>query len=60
LNFLPALPSWKNIFSKYKIEFSFSQRFFAHIDGREVSLKNAILLDDGSINIDDKKVYSLR
>ena len=57
---LNNLPSWKHIFSNYELEFSFSQKFFAHIDGKKISLKDAKLLNDGSIEIDSKKVYSLR
>ncbi|ANE36425.1 biotin-[acetyl-CoA-carboxylase] ligase [Campylobacter iguaniorum] len=52
--------SWKQIFSKYLIEFDKSKVFDAHIGGEPVSLKNAILLEDGSIMINNKKVYSLR
>lgn len=52
--------SWKQIFSKFLIEFDKSKDFCSHIDGRSVLLKNAILCDDGSILIDNKKVYSLR
>ncbi|MCR8684634.1 biotin--[acetyl-CoA-carboxylase] ligase [Campylobacter ureolyticus] len=52
--------SWKQIFSKFLIEFEKSKDFCSHIDGRSVLLKNAILCDDGSILIDNKKVYSLR
>jgi BirA family biotin operon repressor/biotin-[acetyl-CoA-carboxylase] ligase len=62
-NFIPSLKnliSWKQIFSKYKIEFCLSQKFSAHIDGKSVSLAQATLCPDGSIEIENKKVYSLR
>ncbi|MDR0579979.1 MAG: biotin--[acetyl-CoA-carboxylase] ligase, partial [Campylobacteraceae bacterium] len=62
-NFIPSLkifPSWKQIFSKYKLEFQFSQNFCVHIDGKPVSLAQARLHPDGSIEIEGKKVYSLR
>lgn len=59
-NELNILPSWKNIFSKYKIEFSLSQNFSTNVDGDKISLKNAKLFDDGSIEINNKRVYSLR
>jgi len=52
--------SWKHIFSKYLIEFKKSRSFQVTIDEKKVSLKDAILNDDGSIQIKDKKVYSLR
>ena len=52
--------SWKNVFSKYKIEFKNSLGFTFHLDGKKVALGNANLCDDGSIEIDNKRVYSLR
>lgn len=52
--------SWKQIFSKLLIEFKKSQNFNANIDGEKVPLKDAILCEDGSILINNKKVYSLR
>lgn len=57
---LDFLPSWKHIFSIYKLEFPLSQKFFANVDGKKVPLKDAKLLDDGSIWVENKKVYSLR
>lgn len=52
--------SWKQVFSKYQIEFKLSHRFTVHLDGKVVSLADAKLLNDGSIEIENKKVYSLR
>ncbi|MBU1669033.1 biotin--[acetyl-CoA-carboxylase] ligase [bacterium] len=52
--------TWKQIFSEYRIEFERSRGFFAHIDGEYKPLKNATLLEDGSLIIDNKRVYSLR
>lgn len=57
---LKTLPSWKHIFSNYKLEFHLSKRFFAHIDGEKTPLLNAKLCQDGSIEIKNKKVFSLR
>ncbi|MBE0495545.1 MAG: biotin--[acetyl-CoA-carboxylase] ligase [Campylobacterales bacterium] len=57
---MSPLPPWKNIFSKYKLEFEHSKISTCHIGGEKVSLKEAILCDDGSIQIGNKKVYSLR
>lgn len=51
---------WKQIFSLFKVEFRHSKKFQATIDGIKVSLENAILNGDGSIQINDKKVFSLR
>lgn len=52
--------SWKNVFSKYKIEFKNSLGFTFHLDGKKVALGDANLCDDGSIEIDNKRIYSLR
>ena len=54
------IPSWKYIFSKYQVEFESSKKFDVHIDGEKKSLENAQLFSDGSIEIDDKKVFSVR
>ncbi len=51
---------WKQVFSDFKIEFQRSRKFKATLDNRKISLEKAILNDDGSIQIDDKKVFSLR
>ena len=53
-------PSWKQVFSKYAIEFERSKRVSTHIRGEYKSLENAILLEDGSLIINNKRVYSLR
>lgn len=52
--------SWKQIFSEFKIEFENSRRFCATIDNEKVSLQNAILNEDGSVELNNKKVFSLR
>ena len=52
--------TWKQVFSEYRIEFDKNREFFAHIDGEHKPLKNATLLEDGSLIIDNKRVYSLR
>jgi len=52
--------SWKKIFSKYKLEFQKGKNFTFHIDGKIFFLKDAKLLEDGSVEINNKKVYSLR
>lgn len=51
---------WKDILKEYMIEFQESQKLFATVDGKKISLSNAILNNDGSINLNGKKVYSLR
>lgn len=52
--------SWKQIFSCYKLEFQKSKKLKSTIEGQKVSLAKATLNDDGSISINNKKVYSLR
>ncbi len=52
--------SWKQVFSKYKIEFQSSRDYFSHLDGELKSLSQAKLCDDGSIKLDKRRVYSLR
>lgn len=51
---------WKQIFSEFKIEFQHSKKFQTTIDGQKVSLENVVLNDDGSIQVNNKKVFSLR
>jgi len=53
-------PKWKEVFSQYKIEFDLSKSYFTHQNGRKIKMKNAILCEDGSLDIDGGKVYSLR
>jgi len=57
---LETYPSWKQIFSKYALEFGKTRRVSAHIQGEYKSLANAILSQDGSLIINNKRVYSLR
>lgn len=52
--------SWNNIFSKYKVEFKNSLDFTFHLNGEKKSLREAELLEDGSIKIEKKILYSLR
>ncbi|MGH2327642.1 biotin--[acetyl-CoA-carboxylase] ligase [Campylobacter taeniopygiae] len=51
---------WKNIFSKYMLEFEKSRHFSVHYEGKIFSLEDACLYQDGSILLDNKRVYSLR
>ncbi|MDY0051238.1 MAG: biotin--[acetyl-CoA-carboxylase] ligase [Aliarcobacter sp.] len=52
--------SWKQIFSDFRIDFQLSKKFQTTIDNQKVSLENAILNEDGSIQVNNKKVFSLR
>ncbi|MDL0101370.1 biotin--[acetyl-CoA-carboxylase] ligase [Campylobacter felis] len=51
---------WKQIFSKYMLEFEKSKKFSVHYEGRLYTLKDALLYEDGSILLANKRVYSLR
>lgn len=51
---------WKQVFSKYKLEFYRNQKFFTHKNNLRISLGEALLQSDGSIIINDERMYSLR
>lgn len=51
---------WKQIFSDFKIEFQHSKKFQTTIDNQKISLENVMLNEDGSIQVNNKKVFSLR
>ncbi|MBL1244215.1 MAG: biotin--[acetyl-CoA-carboxylase] ligase [Sulfurimonas sp.] len=53
-------PLWKQVFSKYKINFCTNLNFFTYVKGRKVSLSEAVLENDGSLNINGERIYSLR
>lgn len=52
--------SWKQIFSKYALEFYKNFNYGFHYKGRVVEMSEAVLCDDGAILIEDEKIYSLR
>lgn len=52
--------SWKQVFSKYKLEFQINQKFFTHKNNLRISLEDAHLQDDGSIILNNERIYSLR
>ncbi|WP_299546537.1 biotin--[acetyl-CoA-carboxylase] ligase [uncultured Helicobacter sp.] len=52
--------SWKQIFSKYALEFSKNFNYGFHYKGRIVEMREAVLCDDGAILIENEKIYSLR
>ena len=51
---------WKQVFSKYKLEFDRNQDFFTHVNGTKISLSDVTLCDDGSLDINGERIYSLR
>ena len=52
--------SWKQIFSKYQLEFGRNKNFSTHKNNLKISLDDAILLEDGSIISNGERIYSLR
>ncbi len=52
--------SWKQVFSKYELEFYKSKNFFTHANNLKISLSEAILQGDGSIISNGKRIFSLR
>ncbi|HIC44270.1 MAG TPA: biotin--[acetyl-CoA-carboxylase] ligase [Sulfurimonas sp.] len=52
--------SWKQIFSKYKIEFERSKSYHTHYENSRISLENAVLNTDGSLEVNGERIYSLR
>ena len=53
-------PSWKQIFSKYEIEFALSKSHHTHFRDNTISLENALLNEDGSLSVNGQRIYSLR
>ncbi len=51
---------WQEIFRKYKVEYEKTKEITTTINGKKKLLKNAILCDDGSLLIDNERIYSLR
>jgi len=60
LEHLAQYPKWKDLFSKIKVEFEFSRAHFVHKNGARISLQDAVLCDDGSLEINGERMYSLR
>lgn len=57
---LEKKPSWKQIFRFYALEFQNNFSFSFHHNGKEVSFRDAQLLEDGAICVDAQIVYSCR
>jgi len=51
---------WKQVFSKYKLEFHLNKNFFTHNNSLKISLKDVSLQCDGSIVSNGERIYSLR
>ena len=52
--------SWREVFSKFSVEFQKSKNFSFHLNNKKVSLKSAMLNSDGSLSINNEEVYNLR
>lgn len=52
--------SWKQIFSKFEVEFGKSKQHKTTVADKKISLDNAELNNDGSLSINGKRIYSLR
>jgi BirA family biotin operon repressor/biotin-[acetyl-CoA-carboxylase] ligase len=59
LSIFSASPEWKQIFINFEVEFLKTREYAAHLSNMEC-LENATLNSDGSLTIEDKKVFSLR
>lgn len=53
-------PLWKQIFSNYSLEFEKSKNYSTHVGDETVELKGAVLQEDGSLKIGQRRVVSLR
>ncbi|WP_298043737.1 biotin--[acetyl-CoA-carboxylase] ligase [uncultured Campylobacter sp.] len=52
--------SWKQIFRNFSLQFQKSQKFSVHLGDEKISLEQAKLCEDGSIIINEERVYALR
>lgn len=52
--------SWKDIFCKYVNDFEKTRSFYCNLGDKKVSLKDAFLYQDGSILLENQRIYSLR
>lgn len=52
--------SWKQVFSKYQLEFYKNKNFFTHNHNLRISLEDVKLHMDGSIISNGERIYSLR
>jgi biotin--[acetyl-coA-carboxylase] ligase len=58
--YLEQKPSWKQIFTKFAIDFEKSRLFSTHKKNKTFSLADAKLLDDGSLLVGNERIFSLR
>jgi len=51
---------WKQVFSKYELEFYYNNMFYTHVKNQKVKLSDTTLQSDGSLKINGERIYSLR
>jgi len=52
--------SWKQVFSNYQLEFEKNKRRIPHITNKTIALKDATMMDDGSLMCEGIRIYSQR
>ena len=57
---LEKMIPWKQIFRKFKLEFERCRTKTSTVQNRKISLKEAKLLEDGSLELNGQRIYSLR
>ncbi len=57
---LEKTPSWKQIFSNFSLEFENSRNFSTHCGRETLDLREAVLQNDGSLLIGNRRVVNLR
>ncbi len=57
---LKKVPKWQEVFSKYRLEFERNREFSTTVNGVKVPINRATLCSDGSLIIDNERIYSLR
>ncbi len=60
LDKLNKMPKWKQVFSQLEIEFKQNRSYITHKNGVKIDMKDAVLCEDGSLDVNGEKVYSLR
>jgi len=53
-------PKWQQVFSKFRLEFKNSFGFSVNTKSGKIELNKAKLCEDGSILVDNERIYSLR
>ena len=57
---LKKAPKWQEIFSKFRLEFKNNFGFKVNSKSGKIDLSQAQLCEDGSIIVDNERIYSLR